>query len=421
MYRTTSNCASLLILSVLLIASQQAVAQAGQLDPTFGNGGIVTTDFGIQTGSSNVATANAAVIQPNGQILVCGGIPGTNDFPIPAVVRYNTNGSLDTSFGTSGIVSIASIEDVPFTAIVLQSDGKIVAVGENFVARFLSTGVLDSAFGTGGIVSLGTDFIGTTPQGVVIQPNGSILVADRYLIRLLADGQFDTSFGIGGTARTAGFPATGLALLPSGKILVSSSFSGASGFISQYDSNGSLDTTFGISGQLASPGTAAGVVLLSSGEFLAGGTLTNNTTQPVGGMASTGFAVSRYLGAGVTDASFGTNGGTFTTIPVYQSVATSGLAVDPSSNIVLLGTATHYPQTAFALARYTPAGQLDTTFGSNGTVITVFGNGIQAPSVTANGLTIQSDSKIVAVGGYSVFVPYHGIDTAFKVIRYLGH
>ncbi len=88
---------------------------------------------------------------------------------------------------------------------------------------------------------------------------------------------------------------------------------------------------------------------------------------------------------------------------------------------MLLGTATHYPQTAFALARYTPAGALDTTFGSNGTVITVFGNGIQAPSVTANGLTTQSDGKIVAVGGYSVFVPYHGIDTAFKVIRYLGH
>jgi uncharacterized delta-60 repeat protein len=417
MYRTTLNRASLLIFSILLAASQQAVAQAGRLDPTFGNGGIVTTDFGDQTGSSNVATANAVTIQPNGQILVCGGIPGNRDFPIPAVVRYNTNGSLDPSFGTSGIVSIPSIENVPFTAIALQSDGKIVAVGENFVARFLSTGILDSTFGTGGIVSLGNDFIGAAPQGVVVQPNGSILVADRYLIRLLSDGQFDTGFGTGGTARTAGFPATGLALLPSGKIVVVSSFSGSSGFISQYDSNGSLDTTFGISGQLASPGTAAGIALLGTGEFVAGGTLTNNSALPAGA----GFAVSRYLGAGVTDASFGTNGGTFTTVPVYQSVATSGLALDPNSNIVMLGTATHYPQMAFALARYTPTGQLDTTFGSNGTVITVFGNGIQAPSVSANGLTIQSDSKIVAVGGYSVLVPHRGFDTAFKIIRYLGH
>jgi uncharacterized delta-60 repeat protein len=180
MYGTTLKRAWLLILSILFIAFQQAAAQAGQLDPTFGNGGIVTTDFGDQSQSNNVATANAVTIQPNGQIVVCGGIPGNNGFPVPAVARYNTNGSLDSTFGTGGMVSIPSIEDVPFTAITLQSDGKIVAVGENFVARFLSTGVLDSTFGTGGIASLGNDFIGASPQGVVVQPNGSILVADRF-------------------------------------------------------------------------------------------------------------------------------------------------------------------------------------------------------------------------------------------------
>ena len=284
------------------------------------------------------------------------------------------------------------------------------------MARFLSTGVLDSAFGTGGIVPLGNDFIGASPQGVVVQPNGSILVADRYLLRFLSDGQFDTSFGTGGTARTAGYPATGLALLPSGKILVASSFSGTSGFMSQYESNGSLDTTFGIGGQLASPGTAVGVVLLATGDFLAGGSLTNNSVLP----GASSFAVSRYLGVGVTDASFGTNGGTVTSIPGYTVVTTSGLAAQPSGDIVTLGTGNLVGQTAFTLARYTPVGQLDTTFGNKGTVVTRFGGGIQTPSVNANGLTIQSDSKIVAVGGYSVFVPYHGFDTAFKIVRYLG-
>jgi uncharacterized delta-60 repeat protein len=420
MYGKRLNRAWLLIFSIMLSASQWAVAQAGHLDPTFGNGGIVTTDFGDQNYTNNMATANAVIIQPNGQIVIGGGIPGNNDFPIPAVARYNTNGSLDTTFGTNGITSIAIIEGVPITAIALQSDGKIVAVGENFVARYLSTGVLDSAFGTGGIASLGTDFIGTSPQGVVIQPDGSILVADRYLLRLLSNGQFDTSFGTGGSARTAGFPATGLALLPSGRILVASSFSGSSGFISQYDSNGALDTTFGIGGQLASPGTAAGLALLATGEFLAGGTLTNNSIFPVGGAASSGFTVSRYLAAGVTDASFGTNGGTFTVVPVYQSITTSGLAVQPSGDIVTVGTAAHSPQTAFSLARYTPTGQLDTTFGNNGTVVTTFGGGIQTPSIGANALAIQSDGKIVAAGNYSVFVPYHGVDTAFKIIRYLN-
>src|ERR1035438_9412730 len=337
MYGMTLNRASWLIVSILLIASQQAAAQAGHLDPTFGNGGIVTTDFGDQ-GNSNKASPNAVTIQPDGKIVVCGGVPSHTGFPVPAVARYNTNGSLDTTFGTSGMVSIPSIEDVPFTAITLQTDGAIVATGSNIVVRYLSTGVLDSRFGTGGIVSLGNDFPGEPTTGVLVQPDGKILVANRYLLRFLSDGQFDTSFGSGGTARTAGYPASGLALLPNGKILVASSVSGTGGFISQYDSNGSLDTTFGIGGQLASPGTANGLVLLGSGDFLAGGSLTNNSVL-IPGVALSTFAVSRYLGVGVTDASFGTNGGTVTSIPNFPTVATSGLAVQPSGDIVTLGTA----------------------------------------------------------------------------------
>jgi uncharacterized delta-60 repeat protein len=419
MYGMTLNRAVLLIFSILLIASQQAAAQAGHLDPTFGSGGIVTTDFGDQ-GNSNKASANAVTIQSNGKIVVGGGVPSHTGFPVPAVARYNTNGSLDTSFGTGGIVATPSIEDVPFTAITLQTDGKIVAVAGGFTAyvvRYTINGVLDSTFGTGGIVTL--NFInGPSASGVLVQPDGKILVADHDLFRFLSDGQFDTSFGSGGTARTAGYPATGLALLPNGKILVASSFSGTSGFISQYDSNGSLDTTFGIDGQLASPGTAPGLVLLATGDFLSGGSLTNNSVRPFFGAVASGFAVSRYLGVGVTDASFGTNGGTVTSIPNFPIVATSSLAVQPSGDIVTLGTATNdISEQVFALARYTATGQLDTTFGSNGTVVTSFGS---TASVSANGLAIQSDGKIIAVGSYLLTVPHGLFDTAFKVIRYLG-
>src|ERR1035438_4542563 len=160
MYRTTLHRASLLIVSLLLIASQQVAAQAGHLDPTFGHGGIVTTDFGQQTQSNNAATANAVAIQADGKIVVVGGIPNPVGFPVSAVARYNTNGSLDTSFGTSGIASIPSLEDIPLTSVALQSDGKIVAVGVNVVVRYLTNGTLDSSFGSNGIVSLGNDFLG---------------------------------------------------------------------------------------------------------------------------------------------------------------------------------------------------------------------------------------------------------------------
>jgi uncharacterized delta-60 repeat protein len=411
-------------LAVLVITSWStlALAQAGHLDPTFGNGGVVTTDFGNQTQASNLATATGATIQPDGKILVCGGVPGSQGFVIAAVVRYEANGSLDKSFGTSGIVTIPSLEGVPFTSITLQPDGKILAVAGGFTAsvvRYTSKGVLDSTFGTDGIVTL--EFTGgLSASGVMVQPDGNILVANGPLFRFLPDGEFDTSFGTGGTAKTAAYPAAGLALLPSGKILVASSVLGTSGFISQYESDGSLDATFGIGGQLASPGTAIGLALPGTGDFLAAGSLTNNSVRSRSGIAASSFVVSRYLGAGVTDASFGTNGGTVTTIPQFPTVATSGLALEPNGEIVTLGTANQPGLPVFALARYTPTGQLDTTFGTNGIVVTSFGGSLQIPSVSANGLTIQPDGKIIAVGSYSIFVPYHGLDTAIKVVRYLG-
>jgi uncharacterized delta-60 repeat protein len=423
MQNTILRHASILIFSVLVIASQRAAAQAGKLDPTFGSGGIVTTDFGDQERSGNVASANAVAIQPDGKIVVCGGIPGSSGFPIPAVARYHSNGSLDKSFGTSGIVSAPSLEDVPFTAIALQPDGKIIATAGGFTAfvvRYTADGVGDSTFGTAGIVTL--SFInGPSASGVLVQPDGKILVADHYLFRFLSDGQLDTSFGNAGTARTAGYPATGLALLPSGKILVVSSALGTSGFISQYDSNGSLDTTFGIEGQLASPGTAVALALLETGDFVAGGSLINNAVQPFPGAVDSTFAVSRYLGAGVIDASFGTNGGTVAAVPNFPLEATSGLGVEPSGDIVLGGTANNSSQLVFALVRYTANGQLDTTFGNHGIVVTEFGSSQNGPSVSANGLTIQPDGKIIVVGSYVIGVPHHGFDTAFKITRYLSH
>jgi len=419
MFARRFACVWLLMLSLLFLLPTQAAAQAGQLDPTFGTGGIVTTDFGDQNSSNNAATANAAVIQPDGKIVVVGAAPGSNDFPIAAVLRYNSNGSLDSTFGTGGIVTTASIEDVPFTSVALQSDGKIVAVAGGFsafVVRYTSTGVLDSTFGTGGIVTLG-DIAGPSLSGVVIQPDGKIVVANRNLFRLLSTGQLDTSFGNNGTAFTAGYAATALALESNGEILTTSTEVG-SGFISQYQSNGTLDTTFGIAGQLATPGTAPGLALLASGELLSGGAQTNNSVHGSNGMVASSMAVSRYLAAGVVDASFGTNGGTVTPIPNFLAVTTSDLAVEPTGDIVLLGTASQ-TSTAFALARYTVNGQLDTTFGNNGTVVTSFVSGFNMPAVSANGLAIQTDGKIVVVGSYTILVPHRGFDTAFKVLRYL--
>lgn len=419
--RTTSPRTSLLMFSILLIASTLAAAQAGQLDPTFGQGGIVTTDFGIQLGQSNIATANAVTIQPDGKIVVCGGAPTSTGFATAAVARYNTDGSLDTEFGSSGIAITPNLTTL--TAIALQTDGKIVAVGGGGITidvlRYSSNGTLDTTFGKGGIAAI-TDLPGVT-SGVGVQPDGKIVVASGFhLLRLLPDGQPDPAFGSGNGVKLAGDSATALALLSNGKILVASALGASafegSGFVTRYTSNGSLDGSFGINGQMATPGPANAMVLLGTGEFLVGGSVISSLTVLNQGFGpSTGFAVSRYQGGGITDGRFGSHGGTLTALSGFPNVNTSGLGVQSSGDIVVLGTPTNTEGLGFALARYTPTGQLDTTFGTNGTVITIFGTDF----VTASGLAIQSDGKIVAVGSYATSGQTN-FDFGYKLARYLG-
>lgn len=407
--KTSLLRASFSILFVLLLAST-LFAQAGQLDPTFGQGGIVTTDFGDQI-NSNIASALCIALQSDGKILVGGGIPASNGFPAATVARYNTNGALDTTFGAAGFAVTKLIGS--FSSIAVQSDGKIVASGpvslDITVARFTSSGTLDTGFGTDGIFTSGLIFAAGTIARLTIQPDGKILVADGVLLRLLTDGQIDSSFGTAGEAPVAGGDTSSLALLSSGKILVGS----AAGLVTRYTSAGSLDTTFAINGQLPTAGPANALLLLSSGEFIVAGNLTSSLTGP-----TTGLAVSRYQGIGISDPKFAVHGGIVTAIPGYSTVVADGLGVQSSGDIVAFGTATvNFTTQAFALARYTSAGKLDPTFGTNGTVATTFGTTSLSPSAVA----IQSDDKIVAVGGFTTTVLHGEFDTGFKLVRYLGH
>src|ERR1700682_4632046 len=148
---SNSRFVSLLATVILVSAATQAGAQAGQLDATFGNGGIAITDFGIQY-QQDLAAVGGVAIQTDGKIVVAGGVPANNgkSFPSFAVARYQTNGSLDTTFGQGGAVVILSLFG-NFTCVTIQPDGKIVAAGGNDVVRYNSDGSLDSTFGSGGI------------------------------------------------------------------------------------------------------------------------------------------------------------------------------------------------------------------------------------------------------------------------------
>ena len=413
--RTASHTASLLVFSIVLVASTLAAAQAGQLDPTFGPGGIVTTDFGNGEHAGNSATANAVILQPDGKIVVVGGAPGSNDgFPAAAVARYNTDGSLDTSFGTAGIAIAQGVP--PLNSVALQSDGKIVASAsgqlEVLVARFNSNGSLDSSFATAGIFTSSFPlFTATGPSRVAIERDGKILLTEGVMLLLSSNGTLDTSFGVAGEAVTVGDFTPALSLLSDAKILAGLFFATGfadGGLVARYNPNGSLDTSFGVNGQMPTIGSANALLLLNTGEFVVGGNLTSSISGP-----TTGFSLSRYLGVGFADPKFGTRGGVVTPVPNYSNLATSGLGAQSTGDLVILGTASNNQQLpVFALARYTPTGQLDSTFGTAGIAITSFGS----DTVVANGLAIQTDDKIVTVGSYS-----DGFDTGYKLARYLGH
>ena len=184
----------------------------GTLDTTFSGDGKVTTAVGTRNSAHTVA------IQSDGKIVVAGNSL-SGDFLRILLLRYNSNGSLDTTFSGDGIVTIDFSEDNEFaTALAIQSDGKIVAAGQGGGASFLvlrtnSNGTLDNTFG-GGDGFVITDISGSgdvsIPNAVAIQPDGRILAAgevgssgsDFALARYNSIGTLDTTFSGDGIVTT---------------------------------------------------------------------------------------------------------------------------------------------------------------------------------------------------------------------------
>jgi uncharacterized delta-60 repeat protein len=391
-----------LIFGAALLGSNLLMAQAGSLDPTFGTGGIVTTP------SVNGCNPCSLAIQSDGKILVAGGASTSKGLPEVAVARYNTNGSLDTTFGTGGIVT-TSQDDISSgaAAMALQPDGKIVVltVGELdlLVIRYNSNGSLDATFGSGGFASLrpfNDLFFPPITGGIAVESNGDILLAAQSAAaRLLSNGQLDSTFGTAGAANLL-TSAQALSLLSNGQFLIVNGFNFTEGGEALYNSNGSLDTSFGVAGQTPSLGMGVAVVPLSNGKFVVAGTL--DSGAPSSGSVPQGFLLARYNADGTLDSTFGSRGASVTNFPNEEYSAAIALALQSNGDIVAVGvTEAQNPAfgqepSDFALARYTANGQLDTTFGTNGLVTTVIG--LSGSGAIASGVAIQSDGKIVVAG-----------------------
>ncbi|HEX8137182.1 MAG TPA: delta-60 repeat domain-containing protein, partial [Pyrinomonadaceae bacterium] len=409
----------------------------GSLDASFGVGGRVHTDF--PTGLGGVAYA--LVIQPDGKLVLAGSASesATSFNSVFALVRYNTDGSLDTSFDGDGrVVTTFAGSSATARALALQPDGKLVAAGlasdsTTFnsvyaLARYNTDGSLDTSFDTDGRVT--TDFPGLTFEeihAVAIQTNGRIVVgglgnAAFSLARYTTTGALDTSFDTDGFVTTA-FGGTfeeanALAIQSDGKIVAAgqtaiSTAANMNFALARYNTDGSLDTSFDTDGKVTTDfglvDAASDVVIQTDGRVIAAG----RAGTTAGGSF---FALARYDTNGGLDTSFDTDGKVTTDFSGGRfGLGALGVALQTDGRIVAAGDANLTGQRDFGVARYNTNGSLDTSFDTDGKLITDFT--LNDDGITA--LLVQADGRIVAAGRNELRIRIgQAQDPNFELARY---
>ena len=426
---------------LFLSLSALTFAAPGDLDLSFGNGGkVITRGSNVPYPGFELSGAYAMAIQSDGKIVVAGeGTAGSGTWDF-AVVRFNTDGSFDTSFGGTGkvITPVGNTHDRAFS-VAIQADGKIVAAGYSCngvvgcigagisfgVVRYNPDGSLDTSFnGTGKVI---TSFGSSTAiaNDLAIQADGKIVVSGgayggeftgvSAVVRYNSNGSLDTSFN--GTGKIITPLSNGsVAIQTDGKVVVAGSGYNGSRIdftIFRYNTDGSPDNSFNGTGktvtQIGDRSYANELAIQTDGKIVVVGSSRNNSRD--------NFALVRYNTDGSLDASLNGTGKVLTPVGTWSfGSGASSVAIQPDGKIVAAGNSgngTLSEQGAdFAVIRYNPNGSLDTTFNGTGKVTTRFGGQDFVRSVA-----IQADGKIV-VAGSTDFDAYDFYQ--FVVVRYEG-
>lgn len=400
----------------------------GALDTTFGDSGIVATDMG-----SDFEGIADMVVQPDGKIVVVGETwPMTDEMAKYAVARYNEDGTLDETFGKEGkVVTNLTGSDEDYsspTAVTLQADGKIVVTGSTVdlkldhdvfaTVRYNEDGSLDTTFGKKGKVltaintGKGDEYFDYAAD-VVIDADGKILVAgstsddeasESAVVRYNENGSLDKSFGEGGKALVdlgGNDSAEAMALQPDGKIVLTGygDVNGESYDIvaGRLNPDGSLDDTFGVEGTYwvdVKEGIdwATDIAMRPDGSIIIGGSGQVGEYECLDGEATCpkmGPFVIKLTPDGVLDEEWAHGGGVVYT---FEGSATAyAMAVREDGMIFLTGA---LGNENFMTMLLTAEGELDTDFGEEGVAVAQFEYG----QSTAYAAAIQADGKII-VGG----------------------
>jgi uncharacterized delta-60 repeat protein len=430
--RTFHTIAGLLAICLAFDASS-AQAQAGSLDTTFGTGGTVTTSF------AHGVAGVGAFEQSNGDIVTVAQVNFVDKVGTGiGLVRYTAAGELDTTFGNNGITltTLAGIGLDPFGfAVEPNGDFLVGVVATNKsglhgfgLARYTLNGALDTTFGTKGLVATAVGNRSDAPSALLLQPNGQIVMGGfevaagqgdpgmMSLARFNANGTLDTTFGKGGISLasvTFVGPET-LALLSNGDYLaVGEDAAFNTGLVAEFSSKGVLlsnVTTAKVVAALSSSQSAVPNVLFQSptifqpnGDYVVATTSCTFHSECRG----TKFAVNRFLETGKTDATFDATAESFD--PTETTSVAEAAALQANGQIVIGGLINQAAPIFGGILRLDSDGQVDTTFGT----VDSFGVCCSVTSAqTFFGLLIQTDGKIVAIGG---------LDGNLAVARYLAN
>jgi len=404
-----------ILLSILILLPLLLFPQDGVLDNSFHENGIVTTDF------YNHRDLGMAVAQQNdGKIVASGSADDSDNNTYHALVRYEIDGALDTSFGEEGKVTTylqGSYLD-RYNSILFQGDNKIIASGSvgdyahpNFlITRYLPNGDLDASFWENGVVVTtiygDDDMISTKllDDGKIIAGGFSKNGDDYFvtLVRYLTNGDLDQSFGNNGIKTTylgEGGRVFKITILNNGKILIGAKKRNNNliNFVFlRYSSNGLLDTSFGDNGIVTTNllGDSYGSFSVRSNGKIVVSIRENQFNEPI---------LAQFHPDGSPDLSFGENGEiTINSTPYFIPL---NVLIQEDEKILVQGNIYGFEGGEFRLQRFNSNGSSDSSFGNNGVVMLGF---------ESSDILFQTDGKILAVGNTLWFNGY--VD--FTVVRY---
>lgn len=371
--------------------------QPGSFDTTFGTGGKLVAGGG--------SWMTQIGLQPDGKIVAVGHIEpaGINDKFV--VMRINANGTMDTSFGNEGITYTLFGAKCGAEAMTIQSDGKIVVGGwtsnstsnsgnlDYMIVRYNTNGSIDTSFGSSGIFHIPMTYTQTI-SSLLSLPDGKILAGGQAdnalgsagsLLRLTVQGVLDTTFNDAGV-KMLQYKPTRMVMAEDGKIFITTSFR-----LSKYSTDGVLDTSFGVNGNQQTS-SILGMPLfqkLANGDIMGAGSKTNPSTyaefivlHDANGMVKTDFA----------------NNGVWFDDNLDVNILSHPNAITSSMDRVYVGysygPASNYD---YKVKSFTFQGAKSESFGTNGTVVFSMADNPQYHDYLKE-LAIQTDGKLIVAG-----------------------